>query len=109
MRFEVTDRWRIESNKYCWCVQRYRGVYESGPKLNQPKWENVKYYSTLSGATKALAELMIREAETTTLPEAIKAVERVAIVIEKALAKVTKDTEAFVARAPGRIDGFGNG
>ena len=101
MLLPINDQWRIVSDEQCWKVQRYAGVYKSGKRANQPKWQSRKYCSTLASAVKQAALVMVLEADTTTATEALAVIQRVADAIDSALLSLAARVEELLQRQGG--------
>lgn len=84
MQFQITDLYRIKSDRYCWRVQRYVGVYKSGATIAQSKYESLTYHAALEGAVKSLFGLMVRDTDANTIREARAAIERIVVAINAA-------------------------
>ena len=83
MQFQITDLYRIKSDRYCWRVQRYVGVYKSGGDANS-KYDTLTYHTSLESALGGVFGLMVRESDATTIREARAAVQLIVAAINKA-------------------------
>ena len=84
MQFQITDLYRIKSDRYCWRVQQYVGVYKSGPTVAKATYKTATYHTTLDGAVASLFELMVRDTDAKTIREARAAIHRVVVSIKAA-------------------------
>lgn len=78
MKFHIGEKFRITSERYCWHVQTFRGVYDQpGPKFGLAQYKTITYHTTLEDAVGSLAQLMLRELDTHTVAEALAGLRRI--------------------------------
>ena len=79
MIIPINEQYRIASDAYQWTVQKRRA------RNNKEDWESQTYHPSVDAAVRSLGERMVRECETDTLVDALKAVETIATTLSQAL------------------------
>ena len=86
MILPIDDKWRLKSDQYCWHIQRYEGKRKNRQTGElEDWWESKRYYQTVAQAAHGLAQLEIMSGDTTTLVEALDAVQEVSERLSMAL------------------------
>lgn len=85
MILPIDNKWRIKSDKYCWHIQRYKGIPTSGILKGQEVWHSERFFTTLAGAAHGIVELELMTGDTRTLVEALDAVQRLSARLSMAL------------------------
>ncbi len=86
MKFLVTPRWRIESEKWSWRVDRWADSKEKG------KWKTTGWCPSLDSAFRHIEEQMLRGVDAKTKSEVVEAVEDIRRLIVEARARAEVDT-----------------
>lgn len=92
MIIPINDKYRINSDKYQWIVQKYSSYTATKDSKTAKagelveKWDGILFYTSLSSLAAGLSERMLRESKAEGLAEAMEEVKRVSSTLSEALA-----------------------
>ena len=75
----INEQYRVATDPYQWIIQRKR------TRKGNEVWESQTYHPSVDAAVRSLGERMVRECNTDTLVDALKAVETIATTLSQAL------------------------
>lgn len=75
----INEQYRVTTDPYQWIIQRKR------TRKGNEVWESQTYHPSVDVAVRSLGERMVRECNTDTLVDALKAVETIATTLSQAL------------------------
>ena len=75
----INEQYRVTTDPYQWIIQRKR------TRKGNEVWESQTYHPSVDAAVRSLGERMVRECNTDTLVDALKAVETIATTLSEAL------------------------
>jgi len=79
MILPIDKNYRLAGTSQAWTIEKCR------MRKGKQSWEAIKWYNSLDGAIKALANLMVRTSDAETLAEALIEVENVSATLIQAL------------------------
>ncbi len=103
----INENWRIATDPSNWIIQKRNGWYKdkkSGEKL--PKWDSIRFPSTLPSALNQLFELRVREIESDVPEEIIRQGKKIASEISQACKFLEKFGKEVLAEGLGE-GGYG--
>lgn len=90
MIIPISERYRIESNRYCWEVQEAHSRKHRRTGKPEIEWRGISWYGSLENACAGLAELCLRTADTRTVAEAVAEARRVAAMFGNAISSAAQ-------------------
>ena len=79
MIIRIDEQYRVTTDPYQWIIQKRR------TRRGREEWESQTYHPSVDAAVRSLGERMVRECNTDTLVDALKAVETIATTLSQAL------------------------
>jgi len=84
MIIPIDDKYRISSDTNCWRIEQFKPA----SKNTEERWTPKTYHTDFKDAKKALTKQLVREIETSTLADALEAVENLSDKLSLALSTI---------------------